>query len=81
MPDEVVDYSIHQRRFSNDSRNGCGVTVGGGLEFRAGHLRFSPEFRYTRWNGHAWGLIGSGDGYYFNEASRNQFDTMFGILF
>jgi len=32
-----------------DHRSGHGAVVGGGVEMRAGFLRLSPEFRYTRW--------------------------------
>jgi opacity protein-like surface antigen len=33
-----------------DNQTRVGFTAGGGLEFKAGLLRISPEVRYTRWN-------------------------------
>jgi hypothetical protein len=36
------------------SSNAVGVVVGGGVQFRAGSLAVTPEFRYTRWNGSTW---------------------------
>ena len=34
-----------------NKRNDIGFTVGGGIAFKAGWVRISPEFRFTRWGG------------------------------
>jgi hypothetical protein len=34
-----------------NKRNDVGFTFGGGIAFKAGWFRLSPEFRYTRWGG------------------------------
>jgi hypothetical protein len=78
---EVVDYTIHQARYTDSARNGVGFVAAGGLEFKTGIVKFTPEFRYTRWRQPAWSLLGSGGGYYSNGSSLNQFDVLFGVIF
>jgi opacity protein-like surface antigen len=34
-----------------NKRNDIGLTFGAGIAFKAGRIRLSPEFRYTRWGG------------------------------
>jgi len=81
FPGEVVDYSVQRSSVSAPASNGAGVVVGAGLEFKAGILRLSPEFRYTHWNNHAWGVGGPGDGYYFTGSSLNQQEVLLGVVF
>ena len=53
-----------------------GVVAGGGLEIKAGPLRVSPEFRYTRWNNSALSVSPLG----FNaESARDQAEILVGI--
>ncbi len=40
-------------RINQISLSSAGVTVGGGLEFKAAFVKISPEVRYTRWRGSA----------------------------
>jgi hypothetical protein len=39
-------------------RTAIGPTIAAGVEFRAHHLRFAPEVRYTRWHGDTLGQLG-----------------------
>jgi len=43
----TVNVSVTAPEFHKD--NDIGATFGGGIEFKAGWLRVTPEFRYTRW--------------------------------
>jgi hypothetical protein len=51
-----------------------GIVAAGGVEFKAGALRFSPELRYTRWNNPTISVFGS-QGYAFRSAD-NQLDLL-----
>ena len=60
------------RRFLSACRQRImsGVVAGGGIEFRAGRLKVSPEFRYTRWNSRYWESPGSRG--FFTASNVNQ---------
>ena len=58
-------------------RNDVGLVFGGGLEFKLGHLRITPELRYTRWGSENFrdplnALL---------RTNRNQGDFLLGITF
>jgi hypothetical protein len=60
-----------------NKRNDIGLTFGAGIAFKAGPVRFSPEFRFTRWGGENFrdpvdALL---------RTSRNQGTFLFGITF
>ncbi len=75
---EEVDYSIHQTEYSRESESTGGVVAGGGVEFRAGRLKLSPEFRYTRWAGRYWEFYHRG---FERGSNTNQAEILFGIAF
>lgn len=57
--------------------NDIGATFGGGVEFKLGHIRITPEFRYTRWGSEIFrdpvaALL---------RTNKNQGDFMIGITF
>jgi len=81
FPGEVVDYPVQRSSVSGPASDGAGVVVGAGLEFKAGILKLSPEYRFTHWNNHAWGVGGPGNGYYFNGSSLNQQEILLGVMF
>lgn len=55
-----------------------GLTLGGGVEFKIGRLRFGPELRYTRWGADAAPSLGV----FFNPPSqKNQAEFLLGISF
>ena len=56
-----------------------GVTAGGGLRFRVGFLRVSPEIRYTRWSGSSFQEAGSFGS--FVQSKQNQLDLLVGLTF
>ena len=43
----AVNVSVDAPEFNKDSD--IGFVFGGGVEFKLGHVRITPEFRYTRW--------------------------------
>jgi opacity protein-like surface antigen len=47
FPSRVFDLTTNPLELVRDWTNG--FVIGGGIEFRAGPLRLSPELRYTRW--------------------------------
>ena len=53
-----------------------GVAAGGGVDFRYGWLRFSPEVRYTRWSN---GNFSSSNG--MLGSNRNAVDVLVGVTF
>ena len=60
-----------------NKRNDIGLVLGGGVTFKFGWVRISPEFRYTRWGSEAFrdpvrGLLNS---------NRNQGDFLLGLTF
>jgi hypothetical protein len=56
-----------------------GLTVGGGLNVRSGRIRFSPEFRYTRW--FTVPFDESGSRAYQVTSSANQMDILLKLSF
>ena len=67
------------RSLSADNSVVAGFALGGGLEFGAGVLRFSPEIRYTRWfTPH---FIGGGGEFGALASQQNQIEVMVGITF
>jgi hypothetical protein len=81
FPGEVVDTTVQRTSLTGPGSDGAGVVVGGGLEIKLGILKLSPEYRFTHWNNRAWGVTGSGDGYYFNGSSPNQHEILLGVMF
>jgi len=67
-----VPYHLHTGIAGNTSQ---GLVVGGGVQFAAGPLRFSPQLRYTHWNNAA---IGPPAGFPVQSA-QNQADVLVGI--
>lgn len=63
--------------YSTDYRNSSGLVVGGGLEIKAGVLKVSPEFRYTRWLNRAFSAYFSHG--FFAESAQNQAEILVGI--
>lgn len=63
--------------YSTDYRNSSGLVVGGGVEIKAGVLKVSPEFRYTRWLNKAFSAYGSHG--FFAESAQNQTEILVGI--
>ena len=60
-----------------NKRNDIGLVLGGGVTFKFGWVRISPEFRYTRWGSEAFrdpvrALLNS---------NRNQEDFLLGLTF
>jgi hypothetical protein len=60
-----------------NKRNDIGLVLGGGVTFKFGRVRISPEFRYTRWGSEAFrdpvrALLNS---------NRNQGDFLLGLTF
>ncbi|MCZ2076359.1 MAG: hypothetical protein HUU41_01400 [Bryobacteraceae bacterium] len=73
-----MDYSIHQSEYSHESESTGGVVAAGGVEFHAGRLKLSPEFRYNRWAGRYWEFYHRG---FERGSNRNQAEILFGIAF
>ncbi|MEO7144755.1 MAG: outer membrane beta-barrel protein, partial [Bryobacteraceae bacterium] len=60
-----------------DNSTRAGFTFGGGVEFKAGPIRISPELRYTRWNSDSFrDPIGA-----LLKTNLNQGDFLLGISF
>lgn len=55
-----------------------GVVVSGGVNFRVGHVRFSPEVRYVRWNAPFLNEFG-GDGSFRFVSNQNELFVLLGI--
>jgi len=60
-----------------NKRNDIGLVFGGGVEFKLGRVRISPELRYTRWGSEnfrdpAFSLL---------RTNRNQGDFLLGFIF
>jgi hypothetical protein len=79
VPGENVDLSIHRVKTSSPAENHLGGVFSGGVEFGAGRLRLSPEFRYTRWSSRYWEIFGSRG--YFSGSNLNQAELLFGLRF
>ncbi|HEV2198880.1 MAG TPA: porin family protein [Bryobacteraceae bacterium] len=72
----VVDVTLDNAPEFN-RRNDIGLVLGGGVTFKLGRVRISPEFRYTRWGSEAFrdpvnALL---------RSSRNQGDFLVGVTF
>jgi len=63
--------------YSTNYKNSSGLVVGGGMELETWYLRFSPEFRYTRWNN--WSLYDYGSYGYYAKSAQNQAEILVGI--
>jgi hypothetical protein len=61
------------------AENHVGIVAGGGIELRAGWLRLSPEFRYTRWNSAYWESFGSRG--FFTASNLNQVQGLMSVRF
>jgi opacity protein-like surface antigen len=73
---QVIDTSLSNAPEFN-KRNDVGFVFGGGVEFKLGWLRISPEFRYTRWGSENFrDPINS-----FLRTNRNQGDFIIGLTF
>lgn len=59
----------------SDDTSNHGITLGGGVDFKAGRLHFSPELRYTHWSAPC---CNSGDNILQNN---NQVELLFGVSF
>jgi hypothetical protein len=54
-----------------------GFVAGAGIEFRVGHLRLTPEFRYTRWLDRPVNTFGPQG--YFLQSAADQADIILGL--
>ncbi len=75
-----IDYTGNYRSgtgHSDFSYVSHGAVVGAGIELGSGRLRFSPEFRYTRWKDKAVNIQGSRG--YSVQSNQNQMDVLLGI--
>ena len=61
------------------AENHVGIVAGGGVEFRAGRLRLSPEFRYTRWTSRYWESFGSRG--FFTGSNLDQAEGLISVRF
>ena len=71
----AVNISVNSPEFNK--KNDIGAAFGGGVEFKLGWLRISPEFRYTRWGSENFhdpvnALL---------RTNKNQGDFMLGLTF
>jgi hypothetical protein len=55
-----------------------GVVVSGGVNLRAGHVRFSPELRYVHWNAPFLSEFG-GDGSFQFVSKQDEFLVLLGV--
>lgn len=55
---KVVSEGTSDRPETLRHRSSIGPTIAAGVEFRAQHVRFAPEIRYTRWHGDTLGQFG-----------------------
>jgi hypothetical protein len=76
---EAVDLAVHRFPLSMPAENHVGIVAGGGIELRAGRIRMSPEFRYTRWNSAYWQW--SGPRGFFTASNLNQVEGLLSIRF
>lgn len=72
-----TNVTLTVRNYSTEYDTSHGLVVGGGVEIRAGFLKVSPEFRYTRWNNKAFSTFGSRG--FFAESAQNQAEILLGI--
>ena len=63
--------------YSTNYNDSSGLVAGGGVDFKAWRLRFSPELRYTRWLGKS--LYDFGSHGYYAESAQNQAEILVGI--
>jgi hypothetical protein len=71
--------TVYRGRLFTPAEFNVGAVAGGGVEFRAGRARLSPELRYTRWNARYWEVYGSRG--YFTGSNLNQIDILMGVTF
>ena len=76
---EVVDLTVHRFPLTMPAENHVGIVAGGGIELRAGRIRVSPEFRYTRWNSAYWESAGPRG--FFTASNLNQVEGLASIRF
>ena len=76
-----IDYAGGNPRFGTRSLRfrflSHGAVVGAGIELGSERLRFSPEFRYTRWKDKAIDIQGSRG--FMVQSNQNQIDVLLGI--
>jgi len=71
----TVDVTVNSPEFHKE--NDIGATFGAGIEFKAGWLRLTPEFRYTRWGSENFrDPVAS-----LLRTNKNQGDFMLGLTF
>jgi len=69
--------TLSHSTYSTNYNDSSGLVVGGGVDFKAWHLRFSPELRYTRWSNKS--LYDYGSHGYYAESAQNQAEILVGI--
>jgi hypothetical protein len=74
--DRTYNLSTTYLLFNNPTN---GITAGGGLSFRMGFLRVSPEIHYTRWTGRP--FLDAGSHGSFAQSAQNQLDLLVGLTF
>jgi hypothetical protein len=79
VPDEVVDLTVHRFPTMMPAENHVGIVAGGGIELRAGPIRVSPQFRYTRWSAAYWESSGARG--FFTASNVNQAEGLLSIRF
>lgn len=79
VPAEVVDVAVHRLPLSMPAEDHAGIVAAGGIELRAGGIRVSPEFRYTRWKSAYWEWYGPRG--FFTASNLNQVDGLVSIRF
>lgn len=55
-----------------------GLVIGGGVDFNAAHVRFTPEVRYVRWNRR---YLDRSDGAVHDYSNTDQIEVLFGFSF
>jgi hypothetical protein len=76
-PMDIYTYYFNQHSNTNYSWT-HGVVVSGGVSLGAGHVRFTPEMRYVRWNAPFLNSYG-GDGSFQFVSKQDEVFVMLGL--
>ena len=76
-PASIYSYYFNQRYPTNYATTN-GIVVSGGLDFRFGHVRISPELRYIRWSAPFLNEYG-GDGSSRFVSNQNELFVLLGL--
>ena len=76
-----VDFAGNRTRSISDQKThyqvSHGLIAGGGIDLPFGHVRFSPEVRYTRWLTRSFDEQGSRG--FFLQSTQNRAEILVGI--